>query len=799
MRRFLYKLKHDTKGAVTIFFLLIIAVVFAFNAVLIDYARIMSAEQQAEYAVQSAVRSAMAGYENDLREYGLFGIDGSTVGSDFEDLLKANVEATSNDDTFNFTNPQVESAEINFSRALANPEILEHQILEEMKYKAPVEVVKELIEKFSFLTTALKETSAFIDTAEKIQEDFEDREELLDEVEGEYETLQSKIALFKKNLTYDNYSTYPDVNYFSDVVYHYSTYSQTDSKISELESENEFIEANNKATQEQLKEMRKELEELEDDLEKVKSGKEIDPPKTVEELEEEIEELEEEIKRKENLIENNDQNFADNKAEIERLEDDSKDFKEQAEEKASEMYTLANDIVDFLNNIRESIEEAKKLNENIANAINDANDEADANYGNAERYAEAPRGGIDTGSVEDVANAIAETSAKLDEYPYETEFFDHILEVTDEAITNVENLPDLFDALESNIDLSSTEALRQVRDDALDMINTGATNVDSGANKLENDRKEFEENDEKSMEEHKEEAEESKGEAEGDFGDIENIINSAMEDEEMYEELQELVNQYNEFVEGFDGDIPELDFSGDAGESGKSAMDIVDSIFSGIGNILRTSRDKLYINEYILLHFESAEPTGITNTDDFLFKNREVEYILYGQHASGMNYSMALGQLFAVRFAIRFIDAFMQTEVRAAGHPLAVFIAAVAYSLKHSIRDTNNLAKSNGVPLINSDITPVRALKVVYKDYLRLFLFINPSGDARLRRIMAVIEKNTGINLAERQTYVQGNVSASERLIFVPQIADTLNLVGALDGHSEGGKFVFEKEAHFSY
>ncbi|WP_054859767.1 hypothetical protein [Gracilibacillus sp. JCM 18860] len=138
MRRFLYKLKHDTKGAVTIFFVLIVAAVFFFHAVLIDYARILAAEQQSEYAVQSAARSALAGYDNDLREYGLFGIDGAAYESEFEDIVKTNLEPTSNDEAFTFIDPKLESASVEFSRPLADPDILEHQILEEMKYKAPV-------------------------------------------------------------------------------------------------------------------------------------------------------------------------------------------------------------------------------------------------------------------------------------------------------------------------------------------------------------------------------------------------------------------------------------------------------------------------------------------------------------------------------------------------------------------------------------------------------------------------------------------------------------------------------------
>src|SRR5699024_2591781 len=125
MRRFFYKLKHDTKGAVSIFFVLIIAAVFFFHAVLIDYARILAVEQQSEYALQSSVRSALAGYDNDLREYGLFGIDDSTHKANFEEIVKANMEPTSNPDAFTFIDPKIENVSVDFSRPLANPKILE--------------------------------------------------------------------------------------------------------------------------------------------------------------------------------------------------------------------------------------------------------------------------------------------------------------------------------------------------------------------------------------------------------------------------------------------------------------------------------------------------------------------------------------------------------------------------------------------------------------------------------------------------------------------------------------------------
>lgn len=795
MKRLLYKFKTDTKGAVTLFFVMIIAAVFLFYAVLIDYARLLAAEQQSEYALQSAVRSSLAGYDSSLREYGLFGIDKSAVEGDFEGLLKENIEATSNDEAFTFIDPVVENASVEFSRPLADPDILKHQILEEMKYKAPVEVVKELIQKFTFITTAMKESSAFIDVAEKIQEDFENREEQLDGAETLFDDLDGKIATFKKNLTNTQYSKYPQVNYFTDVVHHFKTYSDTSEKISELESEIESSKSSNKTKNTQLKTKKEELEELKEDLEKVRDGKKIDPPKTEKELNDEIEELEEEIEVLEASIQSNDETVTQNEEDIKQAEEDSKTFKKKAEAKAKEMRKLAEDIVKDLKDISEKIRKAKDLNAEIKNTIETANNNAESNYQQAEEYVEAPPDGVNGGSVTDVATEIQNNSAKLDDYPYEPAFFDEIKEPIDQAIEEFENVPTLFKNIEKDIDVTTASKLKEIKETALEKINKVTNNADSGSETLTNDRKEFKESQEGAMDQNNKQADQQNKKAEEILNDAVNLAN----DQGIYDELKGFVDQYNAYAQGSEGAVQEIDLSGDAGDSAGNAMDIVDSIFKGIGSILTSARDRLYVNEYILLHFQSTVPTGIQNTSDYLFENREVEYILYGQHASSVNYSMALGQLFAIRFAIRFIDAFTQPYVRAAGHPLAVFVAALAHALKYSVDDLNDISSGKNAPLINRKITPPSKIEVTYKDYIRLFLFMNPSGDARLRRIMAVVEHKTGANLTERHTFVKGTVETSARLVFVPQIADGLNLVGALDGDAQDGEFIYKKEAYFSY
>ncbi|WP_054859768.1 hypothetical protein [Gracilibacillus sp. JCM 18860] len=340
----------------------------------------------------------------------------------------------------------------------------------------------------------MKETSAFIDTAEKIQEDFEEREEHLDKVESIFEKLKSDVATFKKNLTHTQFSTYPNVNYFTDVIHHYNTYSGSADRIADLQTEIDNSNTNKSTLETKLKNKKKELIELEDDLEKLEDGKKLDPPKTKKELEEEIEELEKEIEDMEKSIKSSGETVTDNKEKIKEEEKDSKTFKEQAENKASEMHTLATRIISNLEDISSRIQKAKDLNEDIQNTIDEANADASNDYGNAEDIAEGPPDGAS--SVDNLEEAIRENSAKLEEYPYDSAFFNSIKEPIDKAITRMKDVPGLFEAIETDIDLSSKSALQQIKKDALAALNPSIEDIDSGSGTLEDDRKEFKETDE---------------------------------------------------------------------------------------------------------------------------------------------------------------------------------------------------------------------------------------------------------------------------------------------------------------
>ena len=53
--------------------------------------------------------------------------------------------------------------------------------------------------------------------------------------------------------------------------------------------------------------------------------------------------------------------------------------------------------------------------------------------------------------------------------------------------------------------------------------------------------------------------------------------------------------------------------------------------------------------------------------------------------------------------------------------------------------------------------------------------------------------------MTEQMTYVEGNLSTSKRLLFVPEIARMISYTSVLNGVVEGNKFEFDRNAHFSY
>jgi len=155
---------RDEKGAVTLFIIIIIVPIFLFQAVLIEFARSLLAKQQLELAVKSANRSVGAAYSVPLQAYGLYGVQNS---DETKELYARIVRLNSG---HGYAAARFESGELQMERSLDDPVVFLNQVLEEMKYRAPLEYARQVTSKLnkSGLNTALQDFSAFGDKAQEL-------------------------------------------------------------------------------------------------------------------------------------------------------------------------------------------------------------------------------------------------------------------------------------------------------------------------------------------------------------------------------------------------------------------------------------------------------------------------------------------------------------------------------------------------------------------------------------------------------------------------------------------------------
>ncbi|MGI6434911.1 MAG: TadE/TadG family type IV pilus assembly protein [Syntrophomonadaceae bacterium] len=134
-------------GVITVYFAIVIVALFMFNAVLIDYARILAASKQTENAAQAGVRSVLAGYYPALLDYGLFGLDSSKAQDAFTTAVAGNLPPEG-DEYWHYLDLIMNSqTAVAFppDGMLSNPAVFEQQILEEMKFKAPIQLFVDIL------------------------------------------------------------------------------------------------------------------------------------------------------------------------------------------------------------------------------------------------------------------------------------------------------------------------------------------------------------------------------------------------------------------------------------------------------------------------------------------------------------------------------------------------------------------------------------------------------------------------------------------------------------------------------
>lgn len=230
-----YKPKLNSElGSVTIYFIVVTAAFVLLTALLIDYARVAAFRHHTELAVKSGVRSTLSSFDPFMYEqYGLFVRGGESAALLFRETLEGHISPSGGGlggDVLSLMDIQWGETDITESRPLANHDVFRRQILEEMKYKAPIDLSIEMVERFRGLSGAMEEASATVNLLEKMRKAYERRERAMDDVLANQSKSGDAIQQFLRDIVpYPSQSLYTqqsggEVNNIEDATLKYEDY-----------------------------------------------------------------------------------------------------------------------------------------------------------------------------------------------------------------------------------------------------------------------------------------------------------------------------------------------------------------------------------------------------------------------------------------------------------------------------------------------------------------------------------------------------------------------------------------------
>jgi len=777
----------NEKGAITIFQCLILIALLLFTGILTDAARIAVAQRKLQSAVNTSVRSVLADYDISLiGDYGVFGLDSysenSEVKNNFEKYLNVNLNSANYG--MKFIDYRIEETNIEGFGNLLNNDVLERQILEHMKYRAPLALTENVISK-------IKSSGLF----EKLQ--FSKKEKV---VRKKRKELKGKIG--ETNEVLKEISEYEGDNDIEDLKNIKEKLNDAKSKNNSiLEPLSEYIEA--KAESDSYA---AQYNSTADDESKI----EITTNSEFDNLEEQVNVLDSQI----------DSNIVKVEETIEKLE--------ELESKLIQLVNERNDLVTERDNIAAEVEEINvqisDLNRYIEeidreiSELNNMTDEEDKENNKASNDSEKSEESGDTKgsegsqSSDDVDNSKSTenngTESKDDKKDGMSE--------EEKAAKIVELLIAKQIAEEEINDLTSLADEKQMKIDDLnikiDDLNIKIGNIQSEIEKIKSEFKLEDMNEIEIKEPPVNESERpSKDTGKDEMNDFLDSIKEKLgsylkninEEWLISDEDLELISEIDsDFFDDMSKVKTEMDsslydsmnsktteYSEDESETeNDNILNFLDILF----NALESGRNKIYINEYIMDNF-----TYLTSktTRDHYFEKGEVEYIIWGDNNQLSNISKTMGSIWFMRFAINTIDYYAKS---ANPEPQTRLIFALGKALIRSCVDMQKLYKGQNIELCPS----VKSLKLNYADHLRLFLLIQslPNQDGQLNNIKQLYQVNIkqhvpDFELKNYNTVIHGTAKVSINLWFLPML-----LLDKLDSeHFKDGRYVIKKEIFQSY
>ncbi len=179
--KMLLKLINNEKGSISLFLIVVITALFFLNIVLIDFSRIMTGKFTSEKSVKAAIRSELSRFDQALyKQYGLFGYLESN-NNVFEEILINNLSNVNKG--FNYLQFDIENIkyELNFEQEIILLPVIKNQILEEMKYQAPINFQQKIFNKLEEPVKHVADSLENYDLLQEMTDKFLNRNDLMRE------------------------------------------------------------------------------------------------------------------------------------------------------------------------------------------------------------------------------------------------------------------------------------------------------------------------------------------------------------------------------------------------------------------------------------------------------------------------------------------------------------------------------------------------------------------------------------------------------------------------------------------
>ncbi|WP_206669889.1 hypothetical protein [Paenibacillus luteus] len=728
-----YRLLFREDGAVTVFSVIVLSTLLLFFSLLIDYARIAALHKLTEDAVRSSVRSVLSAYDTNLYEkYGLFGRGGTEGQKLFAEVLAANGEGPEGSDQngMRMVRYKLESSTLLAASFLGSHDVFARQVLEEMKYKAPIDFTLELAAKFVPIAGAMKEASVTVNLLESMRSLYEKREAHLDRVlelqkqsasEVEASGIPEMIPIQLQSAAGDHTAYGLASGYFN-----------YEAKVRQLETQPA-------ADQDKAA---KEIEALEDKMKMF--GNEISRSSDVM--------LKQAVKRQEEAT------------------------------KELEAARLLNEEMLLL------VQQADGQPEH---AGYDAVSEAAA--GGLEPN-EVPAGAAaDIKQMKEAADELVKTEEWFTDYKKELEGQGAAAADIERAAAGFQTISlaavskPTPNAAGDQLDAGAARLRRAYVSYEQNYIRPASILSHRRESLEQGDLK-------KKLKQQEEQVGSLWKKARSMLNGLNTVPQSEehMQVFEQVRELYHNNMLFNQQTTEASQDVA-FGVAGDAHEAVERSTALTGSLFTGIGNVLERTRDTLYFGEYVVHRYSYFAPEHLRSllvggnsaelSDALKLQNQEAEYIIYGFHHPAANIAAAYGELFAARLVIRTMEGLI--ESRSLGHPLLILSAALIYGLEKTLEDMVAFTEQGSAPL-----SKYVKVDLSYTDYLRLFSLMHGAEDrSSMARMIAVIEQKSGVVLSAVPIAVTGEAKISMPLWFVPGVMRIIGGLGLLEGKVVGNRY----------